>query len=141
MIEHIHNRLRDRVREMTPHGDGTEREISATACILDSQSAKTSEEGSSTCGFDAGKKIKGRKRHIVVDMLGLILAMKVTVAGVQDRDVAHVLIGQAKKEHTTLSVAYMDGAYRGPLAARIEEELGVRVEIVLRNEPQKKASA
>lgn len=140
LIEHMHNCLRDRVREMTPHGDGTEREVSATACILDSQSAKTSEEGSSVCGFDAGKRVKGRKRHIVVDMLGLILAMSVTRAGVQDRDVALSLIGQAKEEHAGLSVAYMDGGYRGSLESRIEKDTGVRVEIVLRSDTQKKVS-
>lgn len=71
-------------------------------------------------------------------MLGLILAMSVTRAGVQDRDVALSLIGQAKEEHAGLSVAYMDGGYRGSLESRIEKDTGVRVEIVLRSDTQKR---
>ena len=62
------------------------RDENASAGIVDSQSVKTSEEGAGDPGFDAGKKINGRKRHILVDTLGLLLAVKVHAADIQDRD-------------------------------------------------------
>lgn len=73
-IERLHDGLRAKVREQTPRADGTVRSDDPTICILDSQSAKTSEEAApETRGYDAGKKVKGRKRHLVVDALGLLL--------------------------------------------------------------------
>ena len=140
-VASLHEALRDRLRRQTPHADGTSRSESPTVCIMDSQSAKTSEEGTEARGYDAGKKVKGRKRHIVVDFLGLMLAVHVTSASVQDRDAALPLMKEAKREFPSLQVAFMDGGYRGEIKSRIAKETQMRVEITLRSDPQKKGSS
>lgn len=66
-----------------------------TAAVLDSQSVKTTAQGGEK-GFDAGKKVKGRKRHLVTDTLGLLIAVLVTAASVQDRDAALPAMDLAK---------------------------------------------
>lgn len=139
-IEKLHDALRDEVRRQTPHGDGSERQ-GPTVCILDSQSAKTTEEGEEQRGYDAGKKVKGRKRHLVIDALGLLLAIQVTSASVQDRDAALPLLKEVTREFPTLQVAFLDGAYRGEIKASIEQQMPLRVEITLRSGAQKKDSS
>jgi len=138
-IEELHDALRARVRKQTPHADGTSRSESPTACILDSQSAKTTEEGEEARGYDAGKKVKGRKRHLVVDALGLLLALRVTTASVQDRDAALPMFKEVKQAFPSLQVAFADGAYRGEVKTRVEEETKMRMIISLRSDTQKKA--
>jgi putative transposase len=141
-IEAMHDALRARVREQTPHADGTPRSASPSICILDSQSAKTTEEGEQeTRGYDAGKKVKGRKRHMVVDALGLLLALQVTTASVQDRDAALPLFKEAKKEFPSLGVAFADGGYRGEVKSKIEEETKMKVVITLRSDTKKRIRA
>ena len=68
------------------------RKPAPTAAILDSQSVKAAEQGGAAIGYDAGKKIGGRKRHLLVDTLGMILGVCVTSASVQDRDGAVALL-------------------------------------------------
>jgi putative transposase len=138
-IETLHDTLRDAVRKQTPHADGSERE-GPTVCILDSQSAKTTEEGEEQRGYDAGKKVKGRKRHLVIDALGLMLAVHVTSASVQDRDAALPLLKQVSREFPTLQAAFLDGAYRGEVKTNIEEQTPLRVEITLRSDTKKRDS-
>ncbi|MGX4695266.1 transposase [Streptomyces sp. JNUCC 63] len=83
LIGEFHDRLRAATRE----AEG--RDAEPTAGVIDSQSAKgTSTVTAATSGYDGGKKIKGRKRHIVVDTLGLILAVLVTPASTGDRNAA-----------------------------------------------------
>jgi putative transposase len=84
--ERIHDRLRDLVREQ----EGRERQ--PTAAVLDTQSVKTTDRGGAERGYDAGKQVYGRKRHILVDVLGLLLLVKVHSAGTQDRDGARALL-------------------------------------------------
>lgn len=140
-ITELHDALRAQVRVQTPHADGTARSESPTICILDSQSAKTSEQGEQyTIGYDAGKKVKGRKRHLVVDALGLLLALRVTTASVQDRDAALPMFKQAKQDFPSLEVAFADGGYRGEVKLKIEEETKMRVVITLRSDTKKKDS-
>lgn len=138
-IEALHDALRERVRQKTPHADGSKRSDAPTVCIVDSQSAKTSEEGEKERGYDAGKKVKGRKRHLAVDALGLLLVLHVTSASVQDRDAALAMVQESKREFPSLKVVFMDGAYRGEIKSNIEKTTGMQVKITLRSDPQKKA--
>jgi putative transposase len=85
----VHDALRDRVRR----DDG--RTPKPSAAIIDSQSVKTTEAGGPR-GYDGGKKVNGRKRHVVVDTLGLLLAVAVLPANVQDWDGAKVVLGRLK---------------------------------------------
>ncbi|MCK6586800.1 MAG: IS5 family transposase [Polyangiaceae bacterium] len=140
-LEALHEALRKRVREQTPRADGTSRSDAPKVCIVDSQSAKTSEEGELERGYDAGKKIKGRKRHLVVDALGLLLVLHVTSASVQDRDAALAMVQESKREFPSLEVVFMDGAYRGEVKTSIEDTTGMQVKIALRSDPQKKGSS
>lgn len=101
-----------------------------SAAILDSQSVKTSHRGGLR-GYDAGKKIKGRKRHILVDTQGLLLALCVHSAEIQDRDGAKLL---CQKLSTMLALRlkklWADGAYRGELIQWIQERIQAELEIV-----------
>jgi putative transposase len=109
-----------------------------SATVLDSQSIKTS-EGGLECGFDAGKKVTGRKRHILVDTLGLLMRVVVTSGDVQDRDGARlVLAGLAKNEELVkrLELIWADGGYRGALIAWVEETFGWKLEIVEKQDGQ-----
>ena len=89
------------------------REASPTAGVIDSQSVKTSESGG-ICGFDAGKKIKGRKRHIVTDTLGLMVGLVVHGADVQDRDGAPEVLESIRARWPWLRHVFADGGYAGP---------------------------
>jgi len=109
-----------------------------SATILDSQSVKTS-EGGTECGFDAGKKVTGRKRHIVVDTLGLLMRVVVTAGDVQDRDGAKIVLaelGEQEELIQRLKLIWADGGYRGALVAWVEETLGCKLEIVEKPEGQ-----
>jgi putative transposase len=124
--ERLNRLLREKVRLHF----GKKRQPSAG--ILDSQSAKTSEGGSER-GFDAGKKVTGRKRHTLVDTLGLILKVVVTAGNIQDRDGAKSLLEKISLEEETvkrLELIWADGGYRGELIAWVEETLDVTLEIV-----------
>ena len=108
--ERMHDDLRDRVRAAA--GRGT----APTAAIIDSQSVKGSEMiGCARRGYDAGKKINGTKRHIAVDVLGLLLTVLVTAASVQDRDGARPLLWNLRKAFPTVKLAWADGGYAGKL--------------------------
>ena len=137
-IEKLHNALRDQVRGRTPYANGTSRTAAPRVCILDSQSTKGSEECEEERGYDAGKKVKGRKRHLVVDALGLLLAIQVTSASVQDRDAALPLFKEAKRDFPSLEVAFADGGYRGEIKSTIEQETKLQVQISLRSDTKKK---
>lgn len=140
-VEALHNALRDRLRKQTPHADGSSRSELPSVCLMDSQSAKTAEEGVLARGYDAAKKIKGRKRHVIVDALGLLLAVRVTAASVQDRDAALPMMTAAKRDFPSLQRAFMDGSYRGEVKSRIENDAQITVEISRRNGRAKKTSS
>ena len=100
-----------------------------SAAILDSQSVKTTAQGGPK-GYDAGKKIKGRKRHLVTDTLGLLLAVAITSASVQDRDAAMGMVDLAKAKVPGLEVVYVDAGYAGQRAREIALKHGVTIEVV-----------
>ena len=100
-----------------------------SAAILDSQSVKTTAQGGPK-GYDAGKKVKGRKRHLVTDTLGLLLAVMITSASVQDRDAAMGMVDLAKAKVPGLEVVYVDAGYAGQRAREIALKHAVTIEVV-----------
>jgi putative transposase len=122
-FELMHDRLRQQWR------DRVGRAPEPTAAIIDAQSTRSTAQGGNT-GFDAGKKVKGRKRHLVVDTLGLLLAVTVTAASVQDRDGAAPVVAQACAKVPGLKALYADAAYGGRCAEAITKTHGIAVHIV-----------
>jgi len=88
------------------------REASPSAGVIDSQSVKTTESGG-PCGYDAGKKIKGRKRHIVTDTEGYLVGLQVHTADIQDRDGAVNVLASIRSLHPWLRHVFADGGYAG----------------------------
>ena len=110
----------------------------ASAAIVDSQSVKTTEEGSGSNGYDTHKNIKCRKRHLLVDTLGLPLSVCVTPANVQDRAGARLLLAELGSLVSRLEKIWADGAYSGKELARwCEEQGGWELEVVERDKEAK----
>src|ERR687895_2205089 len=108
--------------------------VDASAAIIDSQSVKSTEEGTRSNGYDAHKNVKGRKRHLLVDTLGFPLSIYVTSADVQDRVGARCLLAGLKPFVPRLKKIWADGAYSGEELARwCEDQGGWELEIVERD--------
>lgn len=108
------------------------REPEPSAAILDSQSVKTTETPGER-GYDAGKKVNGRKRHILVDTLGLMLMAVVHKASIQDRDGAKSVLEKVKGKFSRLHRIWADGGYAGQLVEWVKEQCGWVLEIVKRS--------
>ncbi|MCK1823794.1 IS5 family transposase, partial [Streptomyces sp. XM83C] len=132
LIGEFHGRLRAATREAQG------RDAEPTAGVIDSQSAKgTSTVEAATSGYDGGKKIKGRKRHIVVDTLGLILAVMVTPASTGDRDAAQDLLSQATRRHHRLRRVWADSGYTGMLVGWCARALNLILTVIRRSDGHK----
>lgn len=127
-------KLNDVLRRHVRQDEGRHEEPSAG--IIDSQSAKGTRT-SGTKGFDAGKKVKGSKRHILVDTLGLLLCVVVHAANIQDRDGAKLVLSKAKKLFPKLQRIWADGGYAGKLIAWVRSVCGWALEIVKRSDTAK----
>jgi len=124
--------LRERVRE----AEG--RDAQPTAAIIDAQSVKGADTvGRATRGYDAGKKTNGRKRHIVVDTIGLLVIVLVTAANVQDRDGAQPALAAVRKAFPTISLVWADGGYAGKLVEWAKQTARIVLEIVRKPEGQR----
>jgi transposase len=127
-LEKIHHTLYVKCREQLG------REASPTACVMDSQSVKSAEKGGAIidpAGYDAGKKIKGKKRHVLVDTVGLLLHAVVHPADIQDRDGGVLVLSSLFGMYPFLLKLFVDGGYQGPqfysAAAAILPQLSIEV--------------
>lgn len=113
------------------------RSAAPTVGAMDSQSKKTvALTPSKEVGTDGGKKIKGRKRHIFVDILGIVLAVTVTPASVQDRVGGAALMATVASLIPTMQLVLVDSAYNGDVMAKASQETGIKVEMVNKLEGQ-----
>jgi transposase len=129
MPQRLVDRLRGRLRVASGRAE------LPTAGVVDSQSVKAADTvGAASRGYDAGKKINGRKRHIVVDSLGLLLVVVVTAASMQDRDAAFRLLAAVRERFSTISLVWADGGYAGRLVNWAKSVLTLTVQIIKRND-------
>jgi transposase len=132
VTDRIHDALRAAVRD----ADG--RDPMASAGIVDAQSVNGADTvGSATRGYDAGKKVNGRKRHVVTDTLGLLVVVLVTAASVQDRDGGRRVLARAKMAMPSIALVWADGGYAGKLIAWVRQRCRILLEIVHKPEGQR----
>jgi transposase len=125
-LDRVHDALREQVR-VKQEG----RDPDPSAGIVDSQSVKGADTVSKdTRGYDAGKKINGRKRHIVTDTMGLLLVVMVTAASVQDRDGGRRILKRLHSALASVCHIFADGGYSGRLVAVAKSAWGIVVEVV-----------
>ena len=128
LIEQIHEMLVEKTRKSKGKNE------EPTVGIIDAQSVKSTLVSSQDKGFDAGKKIKGIKRHIIVDTLGLILAVVIQSASVQDRDGAVSVIDKLMENWRKVIKIFADGGYAGKLTGKVKDKFKIELEIIKRDE-------
>lgn len=132
VTQRVLDSLRDRVRMRE------DRTAEPSAGVIDSASVPGAETvGQASRGYDAGKKTNGRKRHIAVDTIGMLLVVLVTGAGTQDRDGARPLLQQLTRSCRRIQLVWADGGYAGKLVTWAAEQLRLRLQIVKRPDHSK----
>lgn len=127
--QQIHDTLRDLLRVQAG------RNAQPTAAVIDSASVRGADTVPATSrGYDSGKKVNGRKRHIAVDTNGLLLAVLVTIAGIQDRDGGLRLLALLRERFSTITHVWADGGYAGRLVTFAHQVLAFGVEVVKRTD-------
>lgn len=127
-FEEVHENLRNQTRKRAG------KQVSPSLAIIDSQSRDMTRSGGTDRGFDGGKNVKGRKRHIVVDSMGLLLTVVVHAANHHDSKVAFKVIETLKHRFPRLVKIIADAGYRGQLAYNIKSSFGWILQIVMRKE-------
>jgi putative transposase len=128
-------KVNDTLRTQVRHKDG--RRKSPSLGIIDSQSVKTTERGGPH-GIDAHKKVNGRKRHVVVDTLGMVVSAVVHSAGLQDRDGAKLVLKKMVGRFPRLKKILADGIYNGGIAEWAKEVGGWILEVVAHPKRERK---
>jgi transposase len=132
------DRIHDRLRALVRIGDG--RDPSPSAAVLDAQSIISS-EGGQALGFDMGKRTRGRKRHVVVDTLGLLLVVMVTAASVQDRPGGRRILERLAARFPSIALVWADGGYANKvdntMVTWARSTLGLVLQIVKRSDDVK----
>lgn len=105
-----------------------------TYVIIDSQTNRSDAFVSEAVGYDGGKKMKGRKRHLAVDSQGFLIALLVHSAGIQDRKGFRELLVEIKSKFPATKIVYVDGGYAGPIAEKMAQELGFELRVVKHQE-------
>ena len=133
-LNHLWAAINDALRTLVRKAQG--KRSQPTAAVLDSQSVKSAGHGGPV-GYDAAKRIKGRKRHVLVDTLGLLLGVAVTSASSTERAGAQVVLGRVLTWFTWLRLLWVDGGYTGATFANWVKELRPKlaVEVVKRSDP------
>ncbi|MGW1752384.1 IS5 family transposase [Streptomyces sp. NPDC002092] len=129
LVRELHDRLRGKVR--TAEG----RQAEPTAAIIDSQSVKgAASVPADSRGYDGGKKINGRRRHVITDSLGLLLMVLVTAADVTDRRAVRMMLPRLRTQFRKVSLMWADGGYTGQLVDWAREKLQLTLQIVKRSD-------
>lgn len=133
-LDRVHDALREQVRIQAG------RTAEPSAAVLDAQSIKSSEGGEER-GFDMGKKTTGRKRHLIVDTLGLMLTVMVTSASIQDRPGGRKILGRLRSRFPSIALVWADGGYANRidngLLSWAKDTLGLVLQIVKRSDDAK----
>ncbi len=131
LIEHVIHMIHEQVRGIL------KKNIEPSAGIVDCQSVKTTRRGGIR-GIDSNKKINGRKRHVVVDTLGYVLAVVVHAANIHEVKGADLVMRKLKEKFLCIKIIFADGGYRGDIIEQVKNMFGYLLQIVLRTDKQEK---
>lgn len=127
LLEYVRNEVRKQAG----------RNESPSAACIDSRSVKTTRSGGICRGIDGGKKVKGRKQHIITDTMGLLLVVVVHAANIHDSQAAYNVISNLKWRFSRMKKIFADGGYRGDLIEKVNKSFGWILDIVLRSDSNK----
>ena len=129
-LARLHDGLRAQVRAVAG------RDAEPTAAVIDSQSVRAADTvPKASRGWDNAKKVNGRKRHIAVDALGLVLAVVITAASVQDRDAARPLLWNMHRAHRRVRLAWADAVYTGGRLTSWAAALKITIQVIAKRQP------